>query len=410
MAIFSKPPAKKPQPPKAQPKARPAGATRPVSARELLSEVVSRSDSRPREDAPTVPEGPTTVPSRALDRAPAKPAIEIEYSSNGLCPAIENAALMFASDQLRAARELLQHSVAHDAETKGSSLAWLCLFDLLRRTGDKSAFDRMALQYLVQFERSAPSWEELGAPADNKRAAPSGGTVALNGKLTTGTAIQLEPLKRIAATDNTQFKLDLGGVGEFDEEGARVLAQSLADVRRRRAPLVVLRAERLREALDLAVNEGRAAGQGAWLLLLELLQWTGQQAAFDDRAVEYAVTFEMSPPSWEPLPPPRPMPAPRKVKPRAGDAEVVAWSEVITGATPREVTELLEFAEARSNVVVDMTALERMDFASAGALSNAIHRLGAQDKTMQIAGATPILRALLLLVGVAPEIFIRRHT
>jgi len=425
MAIFSKPPAKKTEPARAEPKVRQAGgAVRPagngvrpassgvhaVSARELLSEVSARDGaSRPVSSAPA--DASTTTQARVPDSVPVKPAIEIEQASNGLCPAVENAALMFASDQMRAARELLQDGVVQDAETKASALAWLCLFDLLRRMGDKSAFDRMALQYLVQFERSAPGWEELGAPSDNKRAAGSGGALTLTGKLTAATALQLEPLKRIAGSDNTQFRLDLGGVGEFDDEGARLLADSLAGVRRRRAPLAVLRPEKLRDNLDIAVNEGRAAGQGVWLLLLELLQWTGQQAAFDDRAVEYAVTFEMSPPSWEPLPPPRPsMPAPRKPKPRGGDAEVVAWTDPVTGATPREVKELLEFAEARSNVVLDMSALERMDFASAGALSNAIHRLGAQKKTLQIAGATPILRALLLLVGVAPDIFIRKPT
>ena len=75
----------------------------------------------------------------------------------------------------------------------------------------------------------------------------------------------------------------------------------------------------------------------------------------------------------------------------------------------REVTEFAEFAQTRSNVVLDMNTVDRMDFASAGALANAIHRLEAQKKTMQIAGATPILRALLLLVGIRPEIFVRKH-
>ena len=48
----------------------------------------------------------------------------------------------------------------------------------------------------------------------------------------------------------------------------------------------------------------------------------------------------------------------------------------------------------------------RVDFASAGALSNAIHRLEAQRKSVQIAGATPIVRALLLLVGVRPDLLV----
>ena len=50
------------------------------------------------------------------------------------------------------------------------------------------------------------------------------------------------------------------------------------------------------------MKKGREAGEGAWLLSLELLQWANAHAAFEDRAVEYAVTFELSPPSWEPPP------------------------------------------------------------------------------------------------------------
>jgi hypothetical protein len=55
--------------------------------------------------------------------------------------------------------------------------------------------------------------------------------------------------------------------------------------------------------------------KGAWLLALELLQWSNDRAAFEDRAVDFAVTFELSPPSWEP-----PVPLPRPRSATAADA------------------------------------------------------------------------------------------
>ena len=64
----------------------------------------------------------------------------------------------------------------------------------------------------------------------------------------------------------------------------------------------VIVVEKLKPGLDAAVKKGRDGGEGAWLLSLELLQWANAHAAFEDRAVEYAVTFELSPPSWEPPP------------------------------------------------------------------------------------------------------------
>jgi hypothetical protein len=38
-----------------------------------------------------------------------------------------------------------------------------------------------------------------------------------------------------------------------------------------------------------------------WLLLLELHQQAFHQEAFEEAAVNYAITFEVSPPSWEAL-------------------------------------------------------------------------------------------------------------
>jgi len=406
MALFSKPPAKKkkPLPPKAEAKVRPvAPGERLPSARDVLSEA-----SAQRAGTPRGVQGPTNSQAKVIDIAKPKSGIEIEYSST-MCAAVENAALMFASAQARPARDALEQALEQDAEAKTSTLAWLCFFDLLRRANDKAAFDRAALQYVVQFERSAPGWEELGGPAPGASAAGSGGTIVLNGKLTAMSSLQLDSLKHIAQTGGTQVKLDLTAVSGFDDEGAKLLAAVLADVRRRRAPLEIINADKLRAALESAVNEeAREAGEGAWVLLLELLQWLGEQAAFDDRAVEYAVTFEMSPPSWEPASKGHVMP-PRKAKTRgANDAELLPWTDAVTGSTPTQVKELLDFAQTRSNVVLDMTSVERVDFASAGALVNAIQRLGQQHKTLQIAGATPIVRALLLLVGVPGELFVRK--
>ena len=44
------------------------------------------------------------------------------------------------------ARELLEEGIENDADTKLSPLAWLALFDLLQREGDKAAFDALVAQ------------------------------------------------------------------------------------------------------------------------------------------------------------------------------------------------------------------------------------------------------------------------
>ena len=55
-----------------------------------------------------------------------------------------------------------------------------------------------------------------------------------------------------------------------------------------------------------------------------------------------------------------------------------------------------------------MTEVERIDFVCAGSLLNAINRIEQQRKTVQIVGASPIIRALLLLIGISPRHFLKK--
>ena len=107
--------------------------------------------------------------------APAQSSFEVAQANPGLCAVLENAALRFANGQAADARRQLEEGIENDIDTKLSVLAWLALFDLLQRQGDQAAFDRLALQYVMQFERSAPAWEAGDKPAPRRAcsAAPS---------------------------------------------------------------------------------------------------------------------------------------------------------------------------------------------------------------------------------------------
>ena len=127
MALFSKPPAKKAEPPKQPAKARSEGA------RDAAGGAVTRA----RKD------GPLTM----LKWSPDRPPIEVDDTTPGLCAALENAALLFASGQEALARATLEQGVASDPEATVSPLAWQALFDLLQRADDKPAFEQLAMQY-----------------------------------------------------------------------------------------------------------------------------------------------------------------------------------------------------------------------------------------------------------------------
>lgn len=415
MALFSKPPAKKPVPPAPEARPVPAAPRRP-SARDLASQALGRK----RESGRPVVEpagGDITVTGASLLEMPhsaAQPAFEVMQANPGLCAVLENAALLYASGQGAPARSLLEQGVASDHDTRLSPLAWLALFDMMQRAGDRNGFDQLALQYVVQFERSAPSWEESSGRALVAKAGPVGGYVAFPARLTAASATQIDALKRAIEKGATQTRVDLAQVGGFDDEGARLLADALAVARRRACPLSIQKAEKLRLALAAAVKQGAEAGEGAWMLALELLQWAQSQPPFDDLAIEYAVAFEQSPPSWEPPPvpdgdaPPAEATASPADEEPAPNRELVVWSGVLTGSATQHIARITEHAYHHAVVPIDMTDVERIDFVCAGSLLNAITRVEAQRKAVQIVGASPIIRALLLLIGISPRHFLKK--
>jgi anti-anti-sigma regulatory factor len=406
MAIFGKPPAKKTATAKSV-----KGESRVMSARELAAQASSRKAKLPGVE----PLGETSLRGASvIDWSTAPKAIEVAQANPGLCAVLENAALLFANGQDAEARELLEQSVETDQDTKLSPLAWLALFDLMQRANDRAAFDQLAMRYLLQFERSAPSWEEQDKPAAGEAAAAGGGYIAVTGKLSSHSSAQLEGLKRALEKCVPRARIDLSSVTGFDDEGAKMLAADLARARRQRMELAIQRPDKLRAALEEAVVKGREGGEGAWLLALELMQWHHEQATFEERAVEYAVAFELSPPSWEPPPRGRG----DNVRTAASEARVpfaasassdaVVFEGVLAGAAPTALARLAEFANHDPVVPVDMTRVERIDFICAGALLNAITRIEGQGKAVQILGATPIVRALLLLIGISPRHFVKK--
>lgn len=409
MALFPKMPAKKP------------GSNRLDGGGRRDGTAFENSPSPYRPAGPSA--GGITITGFGLAEAsPTRRVIEVSHGNSGMCAVLENAVLLFASGHTGEARTLLADGIENDSETQLLPLAWLALFDLHQRSADRAAFEQLALSYVVRFERSAPTWNDrVRATTATPARAPVGGFINVIGKLSAASATQLEALKRAIERNASQARFDLAAITDFDDAGARLLATVLGEARRKQYPLRLQRPEHLRQVLDAAVKKGASGGEGAWLLSLELLQWQGDRTAFDDRAVDYAVTFEVSPPSWEP-----PMLADNAAAARSeaaagssaapeadsdqgtGHPDVLSWSGVVAGPHPAQVAKLTEFAKGRTVLPIDMSEVERVDFVGAGATYNVVKTIEEQGKAVQIFGATPIIRAMLLLIGITPGHFYKK--
>jgi anti-anti-sigma regulatory factor len=415
--LFPKPPIKhkpgeaKPSGASAAPGSKPAA--RPASARELAASVkkTGASPASAADDAAAREREITVTGPHSVIEWSSTPTqkIQVAEANPGLCAVLENAALNFANGQAPLAREVLEDGIVNDEDAKTSPLAWLALFDLLQRANDRVAFDQLALRFVVAFERSAPAWEDRGGRVPPGARPAAGGYVGLTGKLAAGHAQQIAGM--IASSlKQPQLRLDLGSITGADDAGARLLADALAQFRKRRYPLVLQHPEKIRRALDQSVAQGREAAEGYWVLLLELLQWQHDHAVFEDRAIEFAVAFEVSPPSWEP-PPDSAVAAADAGESAARapeSAEQLVWQGTLTGSSDPQLAKFIVFREGRNTIPIDMSAVDRIDFVCAGAFSNAIIRAESQRKGVQIVGASPIIRALLLLIGISPRHFVKK--
>ena len=92
----------------------------------------------------------------------------------------------------------------------------------------------------------------------------------------------------------------------------------------------------------------------------------------------------------------------------ASEPEVLKWSGLMTGSLAPQFGPLANAMQTQQLISIDMSEVERIDFVCAGALLNHINRIEAQRKVVQIVGASPIIRALLLLIGVSPRHFVKK--
>ena len=295
------------------------------------------------------------------------PDFQIEGEVDPIDAAIEEAAVLFANAQDDAVRMVLENAV-HAEQTAAGERLWLMLFDLYRLHGQKAPFEALAIDFVRVFEKSPPAWKDASAGhGKGKQAGAAAGSVLFRGELTGDNPTAFDAIQQ-ALEKNPKLRLDLSKVARVDAGGCGLLLGCLQRARKARWEIELLGRESLLSLIEGCVEVGVPENQECWLLLIELLQLQGQHDAFEDAAINYAVTFEVSPPSWE---------AQRVAKP---EPEAQAPEPVVHGETyvlsgdvkSSRFVDLAAYSEVHSPVVISCGALRRIDFISAGALLNVL--------------------------------------
>lgn len=349
------------------------------------------------------------APTPDYDVRPHQTVSGIEVSDSGefgLLPITEEAAMLHANGRSEAAIDVLLQGLAEPQGVRHNPQTWFMLFDLFQLQGMRAEFDRLALDFVVEFERSAPIWhgasapDALGPDSPTRKHAP---VYVLGRVLAEDSRREIADLEELAGREGA-VRMDFGALQVVDDVGCTLLGEAMQrmDSLGRR---VKLKAPEVLEALLRAEiqRRGKSCARSLWLLLLRLYQIRGMHEEFESAALEFAVTFEVSPPNWEPL-------RTALREPPSGEYEAPASSEmppdalklggVLSGAAPPQVNEILNYGAAHSQVDIDMSAVSRVDFVAAGALLNALIGLTGSGKAVTIHGANEMIQVLFAVVGV----------
>ncbi len=314
-------------------------------------------------------------------------------------PVVEESAILYANGQPALAEQMLRDAL-HDLG-RSERQPWWMLFDLYQAAGRELDFDSIAIDYASQFETSPPAYVNR-MPASTPQGAVAGGVggvapaARFSGTLDAGAVARLGALQ---ASSGAPVRLDFSAIASATTEGCAALLAALQGLRAARREVVLAGADALLAVLRpmLAIGE-RSSGEAPWLLLLELLQLLNREKDFEETAMDYCVTFEVSPPSFE---------APAQGSPAAAAAGTFTAEQrfMLPAVVDGDVTALLDAIvsyaamDPDGPIVLDCVKLARIDFAAAGQLHACLRRLAVDERRIELRELNHLVAALLRLMN-----------
>jgi len=343
---------------------------------------------------------PTELSELNFDSAHGDEQVEVQECGGGIGAVFEDAAVLYANGNEGEALALLEPAVTGEGADVGEG-AWLMLLDLLRLRGMAERFESRVIDYATRFERSPPPWEDLSGMGARPRA---GGfpLINLSGQLSAAAERQFQQITQIGRRSGG-IRIDVSKVKGVDDGGCGVWRRTLAELAAERIEFSLLNVDSLAALLEKRLSVGRAEERDTWLMLLELLQYAGDQARFENLAVDFAVTFEESPPSWEQRAAKTDAgaaPTPARPEPVSTASDAFVFEGELSGSGNDSLKQLAVFAAERRELTVDCRRLRRIDFVCAGTLFNILVTLQAQGKLVRLVNVNAMVAGLLRVMSV----------
>ncbi len=372
-------------------------ATKPVAA------AVPAQPKAPEPSPPAATEAAAPPPAATSQVKDGDELVVYEKISAETGSIVEEAAVYYANNMAgQAVTTLSQYIQDHPGNKEMQP--WLMLFDLYQLINNSQAFNELSMQFVVKFERSAPIWRAAAAPVPVKKADTTNkNLISLGTRLAAGA--QMEKLCQLAQGSNAA-QVNVADITEVELGGCKLMQEGLHNCRKKGKSVQIEGIERLITTLKKQIA---ADGQGdedrqAWLLLFELYQWLGREAEYEDLAIEYAVTFEISPPAWEaiktPLAVAQAKPLSSGMEQKTAADEAFELGGVISESSQSQLNELINYAADKQEVRINMAEVTRVDFVAVGNFMGMLINLTQAGKKVLILEANEMVQALFHMMGI----------
>lgn len=220
-------------------------------------------------------------------------------------PAIEEAAIRFANGDVAGAEAGLRDLVASGGHLEDDVYSWLTLFDLYRATDAQDKFDDIALHFAARFGRSAPQWG-VAAGAGSRPAPAAEATAVSLARFhwSSPPAISLQSVATLNATLAARtappWRLDWRRLKSIEAAALPALNEAFQRWAGEPVQLQMLGVETLLHLLaEHSPTDDRQNDPLWWQARQALLRVLNEMDEFELVALNYCVTYEISPPAWE---------------------------------------------------------------------------------------------------------------
>jgi ABC-type transporter Mla MlaB component len=399
---------------------------------------ITRPAAVPAISAVTPPAAPSSLPGLTTSGFSASKLFAIDVEEFAHDPELEEASIRFANGDDSGAEAGLLEVLGPKGARSDHDETWLTLFDLYRATGQQDRFETAAIDFAGRFGRSAPQWfsipEAVGrmhAPAPAQAATGSQPLANWTCPATFGTQT-LAAMSAALAKATPPWRLNWVKLNAIDEAALEGLTKLFTQWAAQPVQLRFIGGDTFEKVLKTATPSGDKAVNAAWWKLrMEVLRVMHRPDEFELVALDYCVTYEVSPPSWES--------ARCEYKPLQADGSYVAGHTLIgeafhdslssvmsgysdTHAAPNsqmaniatvelagqvlgDASEALEKLDSKlmgaDVMVISCARLMRIDFAAAGTLLNWVSSRQSEGHQVQFIEVHRLVAAFFNVIGIS---------